>query len=74
MSEETDEPLETPYSETQLLLIVNSRIYDVLMCLLRNSEPELHKQLLELHSSGGLAGPSVWFNGNFLFDEINEEV
>lgn len=45
-----------------LSLIIQMRIYDVLMCLLKNSDSELAEKLGKLHGEGGLLSPMPWID------------
>lgn len=51
--------------------IMQARIYDVLMALLTEANKDLARQLLELHASGAMMGPSPAFSGNFVTDSLN---
>ncbi len=51
--------------------IVQARIYDVLIALLREQNPVVAKELLEAHSNGLILGPSPSFVGTFITDEQN---
>lgn len=51
--------------------IMLGRIYDALMALLREANPEVATDLLEMHMQGNLMGPQPMFNGVFITDEVN---
>lgn len=51
--------------------IQNQRIYDVLLALLTDANPEMAKDLLELHATGSFMGPEPRFDGHFITDEVN---
>jgi hypothetical protein len=53
-------------------LIVNLRIYDVLMAILRESNPEVQKDLARIHASGKILSTAPMFDGTFITDEINQ--
>lgn len=53
--------------------ILSARIYDVLMALLQIQNPEYARDLLEMHASGTVVGPTPAFNGVFLTNIMNEE-
>lgn len=50
-----------------------SHIYDVLMALLHEQNPEAHLALLELHHQGNIVGPNPAWNGAFLTNLANPE-
>jgi hypothetical protein len=52
-------------------LAISMRIYDVLMALLTKQDPDMARELLELHATGALAGPSPAYIGEFLTDKVN---
>lgn len=57
---------------TMANFIVTARVYDVLMALLKEANPDAARDLLELHRSGSLLGSVPSFNGNFLTDLMND--
>lgn len=71
---EVDDSNEDPFSAANapgISLIVQLRIYDVLMALLRESNPDAADEILALHSTGAFGGPSPSYIGKFLTDELN---
>ena len=48
-----------------------ARIYDVLVALLKETNPDTAREILEVHYNGGLLAPSPSFAGTFLTDEQN---
>jgi hypothetical protein len=48
-----------------------ARIYDVLIALLRESNPQAAREILEVHFNGGLLGPSPNFSSEFATDRAN---
>lgn len=61
-----------PENIHQVQLIVQLRIYDVLMALLTNIDKEAAAGLLELHSQGNIIGTAPSFLGQFVTDIIND--
>ena len=53
--------------------IIQARLYDVAMALLTKLDPEVASELLELHATGALMGPSPAFVGDFVTDALNSE-
>lgn len=49
------------------------RIYDVLMAMLTDTNPQAAKELLELHATGALVGGQPFFNGKFVYDNLNND-
>lgn len=65
-----------PYSSENIgviQFIMLGRIYDTLMALLTDANPQRASDLLEMHSKGVLMGPSPFFNGTFITDEVNRD-
>jgi len=56
-----------------LHFIIQARIYDVLMALLKESNPAAHRDLLELHMGGSLLGAEPFFNGQFITNLLNAD-
>lgn len=54
-----------------IALIVQMRLYDVLMALLHESNPDKANELLQLHTTGALAGSTPSYIGEFLTDKLN---
>lgn len=52
-------------------LIVLLRIYDVMMALLKESNADVARELLQLHTTGALAGTTPSYIGEFLTDKLN---
>ena len=76
MSEEEFETEHDPFSEENIRVsnfILLNRIYDVLMGLYQEANPDKARDLLELHLAGNIMGPSPAFNGNFITDLVNAE-
>lgn len=71
MSDEND-PL-SPHNAPGISLIVLMRVYDVLMGLYTEANPDQARTLMEIHAAGSLLGPSPVFNGEFMSDIINAE-
>ena len=84
MSDETNEEIFAPGDEHTaandglaaenigvVTFIQLSRIYDVLLAILADSNEEMHLELLQAHAAGLLLGPSPVFQGRFLTDEQN---
>lgn len=53
------------------MLIIQLRLYDVLMALLSEQNPDKARELLRLHSTGALAGTVPSYIGEFLTDKLN---
>lgn len=51
-------------------IIMQMRIYDVLMALLTNVDEEAAERLLELHANGTIFGSIPSLNGRFIADEM----
>lgn len=69
-NEEYDETAD-PFSPANLPVvhfIVQARIYDVLMALLTHLNPEVARDLLEVHATGDFMGPSPAMSGKFITD------
>jgi hypothetical protein len=47
------------------------RIYDVLMALLKETNADVARDLLEAHLTGLILGPTPNFNGEFITDKLN---
>lgn len=76
MQEAAEEDSPDPFSPEiapGLTLVVNLRIYDVLMAILKENNPDAAREILELHSNGGLAGTMPDFTGFFMTDALNED-
>lgn len=75
MSENQPEPVEEdPFNHLNapgISLIVQLRIYDVLMALLKEQNADVARELLELHSTGAFAGSAPSYIGEFLTDRLN---
>lgn len=71
MSEENEIDPFGPTTAPGLSLIMQFRIYDLLMAILREQNPDVAREMLTLHATGAVAGPSPNFNGIFLTDEMN---
>ena len=65
----TDTPEPTDFEMAQFA--ISLRIYDVLMALLSESNADKARELLQLHSTGAIAGPSPSYIGEFLTDRLN---
>lgn len=50
-----------------------AHIYDVLMALLMEQNPETGTAILELHHQGNIIGPNPAWNGEFLTNLANSE-
>lgn len=59
--DEVLDPL-SPENAVGLSLIVQMRIYDALLALLRDADPSTAENLVKLHASGGLLGPMPYIN------------
>lgn len=70
----TDTTGNDPFSDYNLRVsqfILTARLYDVMLGLLREANPAVARDLLELHMSGAILGPQPSFNGAFVTDEVN---
>ena len=54
------------------LLVTNMRIYDAIMALVTEANPELARNVQEMHAAGHMIGSSINYDGLHLFDEQNE--
>ena len=54
-------------------VIMQMRIYDVLMALLTDASPNAAKRLLELHKEGSIFGSTPSLNGNFITDMMEDD-
>lgn len=61
----------SPENVGALNAIINMRIYDALIALLREQNPEAASDLLKMHYEGTIVGPEPRLNGQFLTDEMN---
>jgi hypothetical protein len=52
----------SPENSIKLQLVVSMRIYDVLMALLNETDPEAASALHELHSQGKVLGSLPWLD------------
>lgn len=71
-----EEVSQDPFSKENIDIvqfITLARIYDVLLALLQEADADVAGRLLEIHSMGGLMGPSPKFSGAFITDIANEE-
>jgi hypothetical protein len=67
---------EDPFNEHDLAIqqfIVTARVYDVMLSLLREANPDVARDLLELHRAGHLVATAPSFSGHFLTDDMNDE-
>lgn len=67
---------EDPFDDHNLRIqqfIMLGRIYDVLLALLKEANPAVVNDILELHRAGHLLGTAPGFSGVFLTDEMNDE-
>lgn len=74
LSDETIEAID-PYAPENigvLHFVTQHRIYDVLMALLTEKNPELAQNVLEMHSKGLLIGPQPFFDGTFIANELDD--
>jgi hypothetical protein len=60
--EDTREDAFSPENSQKLQLVVQMRIYDVLMALLNESSPDVAEKLYHLHSDGKVLGSLPWLN------------
>lgn len=63
-----------PFSQenfNEISFIMQARIYDTLMALLKETSPDTARDLLQAHSNGLILGPSPSMVGRFLTDEAN---
>jgi len=75
MSEQPVDMSQDPFSpqNVQILQFITlSRIYDVLMAVLSNTDPEAAKNVLKLHAEGKLLGPPPNMTGEFLTAPTND--
>lgn len=56
-----------------LSLVMQFRIYDALMTLIRLQDEEASNRLLEIHAKGAVLGASPEFSGTFLTNVINPD-
>lgn len=70
MVDETEENIFTP---EELSLVMQMRIYDVLMALLVDSNKAVARDLLALHMEGVVVGSEPAINGVFLTNVLNAE-
>lgn len=56
-----DDPF-SPENVGKLQLVVNMRIYDALMALLNETDPEAAAKLHQLHASGKVLGSLPWLD------------
>lgn len=70
--EEVNDPF-SPEAAPGVSLVVQLRIYDVLLAMLNEMSPEKAEELMDLHSTGALMAPSPFYNGNFVYDEMKKE-
>jgi hypothetical protein len=54
-----------PENASMLNFVLQARIYDVLIAILRESNADLAKQMLELHLNGKVLGPPPGWDGYF---------
>lgn len=60
------DPLESVREALEANMIINMRVYDVLMAMLHDSNAELAKSLLDKHIKGSLLGPMPYLSDEFL--------
>lgn len=69
---ENDSSLDDAFNEEDnaiIQTIVLMRIYDALIALLQNSNPDIAQDLLQAHLEGLILGPAPYFTGQFLTEE-----
>lgn len=71
MSEENTPPGEPDFALGNFIQLAH--IYDVLMALLQEKNPDAAVALLELHHQGNIVGPNPAWNGAFLTNLANAE-
>lgn len=73
MTSDTPGPVDplSPQQAPGISLVVQMRLYDVAMAILREMNEEVHTELLQAHSEGLILGPVPEFAGRFLTNEAN---
>lgn len=59
---ETSQDAFSPENSMKLALVVQMRIYDVLMALLNEQNEDVATRLYEVHSNGQIIGSLPWLN------------
>lgn len=72
-SESTTFDAFSPTNAPGVNLIVNMRIYDVLMAIYTHLDKEGATDLLKLHQSGVVLSSAPMFTGDFLVDILNSQ-
>lgn len=63
----------SPENAPVVNIIMQMRIYDVLMALLTHTDKDAAKALLELHADGTIFGSIPSLNGTFITNLVKEE-
>lgn len=71
MTTTTPEDGLSPENSSAVQTIVLMRIYDVLTALLRESNKDVARDLMEMHAAGIIFGPVPTLSGDFLYNELN---
>jgi hypothetical protein len=61
----------SPDNAPGMSLIVQMRMYDVLLAILNEQNPDVCDRILEAHAQGKLLAPVVTFNGEFEYNRLN---
>jgi hypothetical protein len=73
---ETPEKVEDPFSPESapgVSLVVQLRIYDVLLAMLNEMSPDKAEALMDLHATGALMAPPPMYNGVFVYEQDRQE-
>lgn len=55
------------------LLVTNMRIYDAIMALVTEANPELARNVQEMHAAGHMIGSSINYDGLHIYNEQNKD-